>query len=343
MANITDNISWDNVYQLEQTDVVLGGAGNISNQQAQQLANRTAWLKNAMRGFNDFTFLQASKTLTADDVTQKIVIINGNGTSQTYNLPLDDFQAGTSITIMAYNVTKQVTINSQGTNDIVLAGVFRQRLFLGDGETISLVWTGDHWFLYSHDTQILSVGLPIYGYSVKPNTVIANGQVLNRADYPRLWEYVQSIGGSLIDDFTWNNTTGRKGFFSTGNNATTFRVPDLRSMFIRGLDLGAGIDFGRLNENAGGYELDTTKEHAHFTAVDQTLNIAAHPVEAGRAISAIRSLIRYFFKSDSGGRESYELAGSETDNQQPTLSPTSKTGGNETRPKNIGLIPLINV
>lgn len=311
MANITDNISWDNVYQLEQTDVVLGGAGNISNQQAQQLANRTAWLKNAMRGFNDFTFVQASKTLTVDDVTQKIVIINGNGTSQTYNLPLD-LTAGVTVTIMAYNVTKQVTINSQGTNDIVLAGNERQKIYLGDGETVSFVWTGDHWFLYSHDTQILTVGLPTYGYSQKPNTVIANGQLLNRTDFPRLWEYVQSIGVSLVDDYTWNSIAGFKGFFSTGNNATTFRVPDLRSMFIRGIDLGAGVDFGRLTEAPGGYEADELKAHTHsytkpFDNGSASGNAISHP--DGPLVNA----------------------------------QTGSTGGAETRPKNIGLIPLINL
>lgn len=44
MANLTPTSSFDNVYQLETTDPVEGGAGGISNRQAQELTNRTKWL-----------------------------------------------------------------------------------------------------------------------------------------------------------------------------------------------------------------------------------------------------------------------------------------------------------
>lgn len=45
MANLTPTSSFDNVYQLETSDPVLGGAGGIANAQAQALANRTEWLR----------------------------------------------------------------------------------------------------------------------------------------------------------------------------------------------------------------------------------------------------------------------------------------------------------
>lgn len=45
MANLTPTETFDNVYQLETTDPVLGGAGGIANAQAQALTNRTEWLK----------------------------------------------------------------------------------------------------------------------------------------------------------------------------------------------------------------------------------------------------------------------------------------------------------
>ena len=35
------------------------------------------------------------------------------------------------------------------------------------------------------------------------------------------------------------------GAFSTGDGSTTFRVPDLRGIFVRGIDDGANIDAGR--------------------------------------------------------------------------------------------------
>lgn len=46
MANLTESINYDeNVYQLETTDPVQGGANGVANAQAKALANRTAWLR----------------------------------------------------------------------------------------------------------------------------------------------------------------------------------------------------------------------------------------------------------------------------------------------------------
>jgi hypothetical protein len=46
--DLTPVSQFDEVYQLEKTDPVLGGPGGISNRQAQNLANRTQWLKDAI-------------------------------------------------------------------------------------------------------------------------------------------------------------------------------------------------------------------------------------------------------------------------------------------------------
>ncbi|MBE2986657.1 tail fiber protein [Campylobacter sp. RM12920] len=44
--NLTEKAEWtDGIYQLETTDPVVGGADGVSNKQAKQLANRTAYLK----------------------------------------------------------------------------------------------------------------------------------------------------------------------------------------------------------------------------------------------------------------------------------------------------------
>lgn len=45
MADLTFTESYDEVYQLETSDPVLGGAGGVANEQAQKLGNRTEWLK----------------------------------------------------------------------------------------------------------------------------------------------------------------------------------------------------------------------------------------------------------------------------------------------------------
>ncbi len=46
MANVTETPTYpDGIYRIETTDPVIGGEDGISNVQAKQLANRTAWLK----------------------------------------------------------------------------------------------------------------------------------------------------------------------------------------------------------------------------------------------------------------------------------------------------------
>lgn len=46
MANLPESPTWvSGIYQIEATDPVVGGPDGISNLQAKQLANRTAWLK----------------------------------------------------------------------------------------------------------------------------------------------------------------------------------------------------------------------------------------------------------------------------------------------------------
>ena len=46
MANLIETSGYEpGIYQLERTDPVVGGQGGTSNIQAQQLANRTAWLR----------------------------------------------------------------------------------------------------------------------------------------------------------------------------------------------------------------------------------------------------------------------------------------------------------
>lgn len=68
MANLPETPDYPaGVYQLETSDPVLGGPGGIANRQAEQLANRTAWLKAKIDAFLDGTVavLKATKLATA--------------------------------------------------------------------------------------------------------------------------------------------------------------------------------------------------------------------------------------------------------------------------------------
>lgn len=68
MANLPETPDYPaGIYQLETSDPVLGGPGGISNRQAEQLGNRTAWLKAKVDSFIEGTVavLKATKLATA--------------------------------------------------------------------------------------------------------------------------------------------------------------------------------------------------------------------------------------------------------------------------------------
>ncbi|WP_432712587.1 hypothetical protein [Pedobacter sp.] len=316
MAEFTGtNTFVENIYLLEQSDLVLGGSEGISNKATKQLAERTMWLRKTMQGYAAITLVNASKALSKADVFLKLVVINPGNASIDCTLPaLSSDDAGSKVSLVAYNVAKQVSITSTA-NDILLGSTTRQKLFMGNGDSLELIWLGNTWMVFEAKGNFTAVGGFEYGYAVAANTVVANGAILSRAEYPRLWEYVSVLSGGLVSDYYWNSIANYKGFFSSGDGSSTFRIPDLRSMFIRGLDLGAGITFGRNLENPGGYEADEFKSHSHTITPDD------HP---GRSDNAND---RQVMEQNGNGR---------------TIQ-TSSTGGSETRPKNIGLIPLIKV
>lgn len=64
MSNITETAQWEaTVYQIDTSDLVLGGANGASNAAAQDLANRTAWLKVQVDALNDLVTNLPSGTL----------------------------------------------------------------------------------------------------------------------------------------------------------------------------------------------------------------------------------------------------------------------------------------
>lgn len=59
---------------------------------------------------------------------------------------------------------------------------------------------------------------------IQPYEVVADGQLLNRADWPELWAYAQML--TPIADADWLADPTKRGKYSLGNGTTTFRVPD---------------------------------------------------------------------------------------------------------------------
>lgn len=87
--------------------------------------------------------------------------------------------------------------------------------------------------------QNFGVGLPTLWTSRAfcPSwAVFADGQILNRADWPELWAHAQMH--TPIDDADWLADKTKRGNYSNGNGSTTFRVPDFNGVqdgSVRGL------------------------------------------------------------------------------------------------------------
>ena len=83
--------------------------------------------------------------------------------------------------------------------------------------------------------------VPFYGSTAPLGWLKLNGALISRTTYAALFAFANSIG--LTSEANW--TAGYFGAFGAGDGSTTFRLPDLRAMFLRGLDESRGLDTGR--------------------------------------------------------------------------------------------------
>ena len=152
--------------------------------------------------------------------------------------------------------------------------------------------------------QTLPIGAILNGYTIFNNCIIAFGGEFNRADYPKLWAYLQANPSLVKTEAQWQTeaTTngGICGFFSSGNGTTTFRVPNLDKAFLR-----------PDSRTIASYQADEFKSHTHGY-----------------------NRFYGFIRIPSAGAN-YNVREGEN------IYQTTATGGAETRPKNIAVLPLI--
>lgn len=117
--------------------------------------------------------------------------------------------------------------------------------------------------------------------------------------------------GSAVSRTTYADLFAEIGTtFGTGDGSTTFNLPDLRGEFIRGWDNSRGVDAIR---TFGSAQSDEFKAHTH-------------DVDEGRF---------------QGGGSGTLASGDDYTNTVHDTNPTSEAGGDETRPRNIALLPMI--
>lgn len=303
MGNLTESNSFDtNVYEIATTDSVIGGPGGISNLQAQALANRTNWLKLRYERGLKFSAMSSS-TISAP--TSVALADTDIGKSFSHAL-LDDITytlPDLTTNINAGEMFKFEAQISPGTGKMVI-NPFVGQAFFGSISSYTLK-PGDILIVAKLSSGYWSV-VSFYRH----NKLAVTGEVKYVAFNSVPTGYL-SADGSAVSRTTYSELFTAIGTtFGVGDGSTTFNVPDLRGEFIRGIDNGRGVDSGRV---FGSAQADLFKTHVH---------------DSGNSGSI------------SGGTShtTYQVTGG---SNVTATDATGSTGGTETRPRNIALLPII--
>ena len=137
---------------------------------------------------------------------------------------------------------------------------------------VPTAWAGDNSDLAASTAFVVTALLAseVGQITLEPRTFVragylkCNGALVNRDDYPALWAYAQA-SGALVSEPEWHD--GHWGCFSVGDEATTFRVPELRGEFIRcWADGRDDVDPARV---AGSHQASQNLSHAHSASCSE--------------------------------------------------------------------------
>lgn len=189
-----------------------------------------------------------------------------------------------------------------------------------------------------------------FGNAALAGTLKCAGQTVSRATYPDLWTYANA-SGRIVSDADWSNAALKKWTsFSTGDGATTFRLPDLRGEFMRFFDDGRGADTSRV---LGEFQDMLIQNHPHDGAVtiDTPEAVGVTPyappapdfpklvLGADYALGGGTGITLYDAVSIPVGAGTAMIAG--VPFNQLVISMASSGGGAETRPRNAALMACI--
>jgi hypothetical protein len=286
-----------------------------------------------------------SSNITLDPALDmnKLIQIRADTTPITLTIPSVDDIPDQSFIPIETNINNSVVakIQSTGGQYFYFNNGSDTKLYMHPGEVLWLYRKDDGLYIindfYRHYTE---VGNPKSAYKIGQNQLLCKGQELNRADYPRLWAWVQTLGFSLVDDTTWNTaqvfykdgafytsapaapyTTVNnpyRGCFSSGDGSLTFRLPNLMNVALRGLLSDSGSDTQRYLNKPGGFQ---ENEVGSFVA-DLTIPKG---------------------NSYTGGPNVTRIGNGSANPENKTLTDLSfDTGYTETRMDNIGIYWVLN-
>jgi len=180
------------------------------------------------------------------------------------------------------------------------------------------------------------------GTTVPGGWLECDGSLISRTTYAALWTFAQA-SGNIQSEANWF-ANSMWGAFSTGDAATTFRIPDLRGAFMRSWAHSGATDVGR---TAGQYQLGQVLNHTHPIVVTDTHYHFEFNTDIANGYETALGAANYPQYSDITGSyaKSYTIYGTGT---IPTIGKTSVSqnaitaassnntgGGAENRPTNI--------
>lgn len=211
--------------------------------------------------------LSVGRQLTADDMG--LLLLDASAANGTYTLPASNAELGIRDVILRRtdNSGNRLVVQVTGTDRIK----FHTHLRAEGYPFLVLMGAGDYWHLRSDGTgnwwPIARLDSDALGRPVFETTTLFSpggwgalaGAVLQRAEWPWLWDHAQQSGVIVTEEYR----VGKEGGWTTGDGVSTFRGPEARGEYLRVLDDGRGVDPDRM---MGSWAEDTTRAHRH--AVD---------------------------------------------------------------------------
>jgi hypothetical protein len=234
-----------------------------------------------------YTLVTTTTTLTNSNMGQ-LISIQGTTPGLTVTLPAISTVADLSSIFFVSSGGSHInaTIQAAGSDAFQWLQYSNQvtpqnQMILGQSEQMMLIKVAGVWNVVQVSDTVKMVGELVWDYLVTPiNTIQTAGQLLLRASYPRLWNYVQKLASSCIasegsgsggwaqvSSFDGVNYFVNNGKFTYGDGSTTFRIPNLSATGAGGIGFVRMID--GTARTPGGFQIDTMESHQHNRPIGQ--------------------------------------------------------------------------
>lgn len=261
--------------------------------------------------------------LIADDTTLNTThnnkLLHISNTVKNLVITLQDIMSTPANMIVCMETTISngffVKVQTQGGQNIYFGGSAVSNIWLGSNEYLWLLRGVDGWYVMKASEGIMNVGIPFFGYKERINSKVLKGQLVAKTSCPRIVEWLASTPDAVVSETDWQNSSANKGKF-TYFDANTIRFPDYQNHFIRGLNNIGGSDAQRPGNTVGLRQADMVGPHVHKLLHGRVGGITND--------------------ANGGGWGNYGTNSIEEDL-------VKVSDGVETRGKNIGLLPFINI